>query len=170
MTKLAFEAWQLEQLAHLAVSDPARVERALAAVWEAQPDLLRDVVLWAVDRREIDHERACEILNIDAAELEKRLESLRSSTKTWEQYIEIEAESGTARMSDNHVPVWEVILEYRKVGSVGDLCETFPSLSKGALAAALRYAETHPKEIQDKIAAYESYVTRRQAVIRSEAS
>lgn len=166
MNHLAFEAWQLEQLAHLAASDPSRVERALEAVWKSDPELFRFVVLSAVDSRQISYERGAEILGMTTAEVEASLESLRKDA-SWEQYIEFDEESSTARMVANHVPVWEVVREHRRLGSVAELCETFPSLSKGALAAALRYAEAHAPEIQAKIVAYESYLDKRRAVIRS---
>ncbi len=170
MTNWAYESWQLEQLGYLAVSDPERVSSALKAFWEANPELFNDAILSAVDRRQISYERASELLDLSVAEINKLLEAQRSNSASWEQFIEVEAENGTARLSDSHVPIWEIIREYRKLGSVDSLCEAFPQLTQGSLAAALKYAEAHSTDIQSKIDAYEQYLDRRKAIIQSAAS
>lgn len=170
MTNVAFEAWQLEQLGHLAASDSDRVGRAFEAFWKANPDLLNDVVLSALDRRRISHEQAASILNVSLKQVTKRLESFRTESAAWEQFIEHDPEHGTVRLVDTHIPVWEVIREYRRIGSVAGLCESFPMVSHGALAAALKYADAHAEEIQTKISAYETYLDRRKAIIQPAAS
>jgi uncharacterized protein (DUF433 family) len=59
------------------------------------------------------------------------------------------------------VAVWEIVREYRKIGSVERLERSFPSLTRGELAAALKYAEHNPEEIENRILRYEDVRHRR---------
>ena len=68
-----------------------------------------------------------------------------------------------ARLAEGHIAVWEVVREYRKLGSVEELQSAFPSLDQAELAAALRYAQEHSEEIQALIDEYESVLAKRRA-------
>jgi uncharacterized protein (DUF433 family) len=72
-----------------------------------------------------------------------------------------EERGNVARLAEARIPIWEIVREFRKLGSVELLREAFPFLTPSELVAAMRYAEAHPSEIEAQIQQFESLIERR---------
>jgi uncharacterized protein (DUF433 family) len=155
------EHWQLAQLERLAQLDPERVETMLNTLWRSYPGLLEELATQALDREEITLERYASTLGLSAEEAEAKLHAYRNAGFRLETAV-VHSQN-IARLAKGQVAVWEVVREYRKLGSVEMLKQAFPSLSESELAAALRYAERNYEEIQAQIDGYESMLARRRA-------
>lgn len=149
----------LEQLQLLLRTCPDRVERALTKLWEADPDLHRDLAVGAVDHGRISPEDGAACLGVEAGELERLLDEYRRNQR--ESTGVVEKRGGTAFISGTQVAVWEVVRAYRRFGNLDLVLEGFPILSPAAVQAALRYAESHHEEVETAIAGYEQRVARR---------
>ncbi len=160
-----FEPWQLGQLQRLSQSDSERVETVLNTIWNSYPNLLADLAVAAVDQEQLSVESCAKLLKIEPAEVEERLVDFRqkSARFDYEWAVVVDHGSTVAKLVDSRVAVWEIVREYRKLGSVERLTEAFPSLPKSELAAALTYAEQNPSEIEDQISKYESILQKRRA-------
>lgn len=157
--------WQLGQLQRLSQSDPERVETILNTLWNSYPNLLAELAVAAVDQEQLSVESCAKLLLIDVAEVERRLVEFRQhhARFNYEQAVVVDHGSTVAKLVDSRVAVWEIVREYRKLGSVERLTEAFPSLPKSELAAALTYAERNPSEIEDQISKYESILQKKRA-------
>jgi len=153
------EPWQLRQLERLAQFDPERVETVLNTVWHSYPGLLNELAILAVDQEALSVERCAELCGVDASEVEARLIAFRRR----DSRADVVVEGNIARLRDGQVAVWEIVREFRKLGSVERLAETFPTLTHGQLAAAIKYAESHPEEVEDQIQRYERVLEKRRA-------
>ncbi len=153
--------WPLEQLQRMAKHDPTRVEGILSCLMQDHPDLLVDLVIGAVDQEMLTIQQASEWTGLEHYEVERRLYDFRRAYAYSEVAIEREPRAGVARLAGMNVTVWEIVREYRKLGSVEALSQSFPDLTRKDLAVALRFAEAHPGEIQQQIEQYEAVVNRR---------
>ena len=160
-----FEPWQLAQLQRLGLLDPERVETILNTVWRSYPGLLEDLAIAAVDQEQLSVEACAEQLVIDVAHVEERLIEFRQKNARFDYdwAVVFDGRSHIARLAESQVAVWEIVREYRKLGSVERLTESFPSLPKSELAAALVYAEQNPSEIEQQIARYEETIQKRRS-------
>jgi len=161
-----FEPWQLRQLHRLAELDPERSETILNTLWNQFPGLFEDVIVMAVDQGEIGIDRAAEVAGVTAAEIEARLQVMRRQESLLDRMVTVD-ETNVARLEDGKVAVWEIVRELRKLGSLERLESAFPSLHRTEIAAALKYAQSHPTEIEDQISRYEEAMSRRRAVYPS---
>lgn len=158
-----FESWQLGQLQRLTQSDPERVETILNTVWNSYPGLLADLAIAAVDQEQLSVDACADLLKIDTAEVERSLVEFRQKNAKFDYDWAVVVDNGSsvAKLVDSHVAVWEIVREFRKLGSVERLTEAFPSLPKSELAAALVYAEQNPSEIEDQISKYETILQKK---------
>jgi uncharacterized protein (DUF433 family) len=157
------EPWQLQQLQRLAAADPERVETVLNTLWNGFPELFRDLATAAVDQQELSVDRCASLLDVEPEAIEERLEAVRKRELRVDHAVVHDELGNVARLAECRVAVWEVVREFRKLGSVERLTEAFPWLSTGELAAALGYAEQNPAEIEDQISQYESVLEKRRA-------
>ncbi|HVL37914.1 MAG TPA: hypothetical protein VM328_00860 [Fimbriimonadaceae bacterium] len=141
--------------------DPERAETILNTLWCVQPGLLDELAVSAVDQEELSIGECASLLEISAEQVEERLIAFRRRVQLVD--LCVVRDRDVAKLAQGQVAVWEVVREYRKLGSVIRLKEAFPALSEGELAAALIYAEEHPAEIEDKINEFETMVVRRRA-------
>ncbi len=149
--------WILPQLKRLARMKPAAFEELVAHLREFHPNLYEELCLMAVEHGEMHHADCAVCLATDVSSLAVRLEIYRSDTGNDDQAILIEADdSQVAKLVNSGIFVWEIVREYRRLGSLGALKESFASLTEAELRAALRYSERNPEEIESKITEYES--------------
>jgi len=157
------EPWQLQQLQRLVKSDPERVEAILNTLWNVYPGLYTELAVSAVDQEILSVRECAERLDVNENQVERDLTDFRLSTKLMDAIVVRDGLRCIACLAEGGIPVWEVIREYRKLGSAARLKESFPSLSEGELAAAMRYASAHPDEIESLISDYENVLARRRA-------
>ena len=157
------ESWQLQQLQRLAALDPERVELVLNTIWNQYPGLYTELAVSAVDQEMLSVQEGAERLDVDESQVEKDLLDYRMCARSIETAVVHDQLRKVACLAQGGVPVWEVIREYRKLGSVQSLTASFPSLSAGELAAAIRYCEAHHDEIESLISDYENVLARRRA-------
>jgi uncharacterized protein (DUF433 family)/predicted HTH domain antitoxin len=155
------DLWQLQQLERLLRSEPDRVERAMQVLWRAEPDLFRDVTIGAVDQDALTLDEAARALGVSQDEAERMLVDFRARQQNTAGVIEHKGE--VAYLAGTHVSVWEIVREYRKADSVEQLYDSFPTLTRGLLMSALRYAERHPEEIDKQIAHYEAHLAKKRS-------
>lgn len=160
-----FETWQLGQLQRLSQTDPERVETILNTLWNSYPGLLSDLAIAAVDQEQLSVDACAELLDKQTSEVEEALVEFRqkSAKFNYDWAVVVDNGSSIAKLVDSHVAIWEIVREFRKLGSVERLTEAFPSLPKSELAAALVYAEQNPSEIEDQINKYETILQKKRA-------
>ena len=161
-----FEPWQLSQLHRLSELDIERTETVLNTLWNQFPGLFEDVAVMAVDQGALAVDKAAELCGASVAEIEARLQVLRRQESLLERMVTLD-DANVARLEDGKVAVWEIVRELRKLGSVERLESAFPSLQRTEIAAALKYAQIHPVEIEEQIRKYEEAMSRRRAVYPS---
>jgi uncharacterized protein (DUF433 family) len=158
------KSWQLDQLTELAQARPDQIDLALKALWEASPDLHEEVVLRATAYEQISLEEGAEELRISPENMTERLLMFRSTLKHVVKAIVVDAEfKNVARLAESGIAVWEVVREFRRLGSVDPLAEAYPRLSRLDLLAALQYAEQNPDDVERQINEYESFVQLKRA-------
>ncbi|MCC7229561.1 MAG: hypothetical protein IT203_04140 [Fimbriimonadaceae bacterium] len=160
-----YESWQLSQLQRLAVGDSERVETILNTLWHSYPGLLGELAIAAVDQEQLSVDDCARLLNLDVADIEAKLLEFRQKgiKDSYEWAVVIDSSNPVAKLADGQIAVWEVVREFRKLGSVERLTEAFPSLPKSELAAALIYAEQNPAEIESQISLYEEMIHKKRA-------
>lgn len=156
------ESWQLAQLQRMANGEPERVEQVLNTLWSNYPGLFEELAIAAIDQEMLTVDEGTKLLSFNEAEIEARLLEYRQRSKNYETAV-IHDELRKAACLEQGIPVWEVVLEFRKLGSVDMLKASFPSLTEGDLTSALKYAETHSEEIEHCISDYELIRARRKA-------
>lgn len=156
-----FEPWQVAQLQRLANIDLERAESVLNTVWSQYPGLYEQLALSALDQKQLSVEQCAKLIGVDEAACVERLQSLRSTLENRESAGVVIEPGQAAKVAAGSVAVWEIVREYRKIGSVERLVESFPSLSTAELVAGLNYARQHPEEIEEMIAKYEEALERR---------
>lgn len=156
-----FETWQIAQLGRLANIDLERAESVLNTVWSQYPGLYEQMALLALDQKQLEVEQCAKLLNVDEAECVERLQRLRGTLEHRDAAGVVIEPGQAAKVAGGSVAVWEIVREYRKIGSVERLVESFPSLSTNELVAALNYARQHPDEIEELISKYEAALERR---------
>jgi len=158
-----YDSWQLRQLQRLAQVDAERVETMLNTLWNSYPGLFADLAVAAVDQEQLSVDACATLLQVDPAEVDRRLIDFRNrAASPGDQAVVVEAGS-CAKLADSHIAVWEIVREFRKLGSVERLTEAFPSLPKTELAAALIYAEQNPGEIETQISRYEEILQKKRS-------
>ena len=153
--------WALCELCQLADRDPQRADRIVEALWAAHPRLLGELAIAAVENGQISAEQAAEVLAVSAEEVKSRVETFRKGQKP-SAPIEDDG-TGIARLAEGHVPVWEVVREYRKTYDIDHLALAFPALTPAELDAAIDYGKQHPDEIDNLIVKYENMQDRKRA-------
>ncbi len=159
------EPWQLDQLKRLSQVDPERVETMLNTLWKSYPGLLADVAIAAVDQEQFSVADCAALLGIETSAVETRLRAFRQvqANADCQWAVVVDNNSSVAKLADSSISVWEIVREFRKLGSVERLTESFPSLAKSELAAALVYAEQNPAEIEEQILKYEEMLNKRRS-------
>lgn len=161
---ITLEDWQCRQLDRLAKVDKDRVEAMLNTLWASYPGLLAELAIGAVDQETLSIDRCAAVLGIDVEEVESHLIAFRRQASTQAQdVVRCSKGSNGALIAEGQVAVWEIVREYRKLGSVERLRDSFPALSEPQLAAAFDYAQANPAEIEDKIDAYERVLARKRS-------
>lgn len=146
----------LPQLRRLARVKPESFEVIVGHVREFHPGLYEELCLMALEQGDISQSECAVCLATDVSHLAVRLEIYRNDVGDSGNPILIEVdENGVACLVDSRIFVWEIEREFRKLGSIDALKESYTGLTEGELRAALRYAERHPDEIERKIRAYE---------------
>ena len=107
-------------------------------------------MIMAADEGQVSLQEVAELLSIGREEAESKLAHYHS---TGDHRIEII--DGVAKLVSCRIAVWEVEREYRKGSSVSALAAMYPSLPMSEIKAALRYADTHPDEINAMIEKFE---------------
>jgi uncharacterized protein (DUF433 family) len=157
-----FADWQLGELQALANFDPERVETILNTLWASYPGLHQELLINALEEGRITEQDAIRTLGVSPAELAALRKSHDAAPTGMPALALVElAEGHAARLSGCRVNVWEVVREYRKLGSVDRLEDAFHGVSIAELAAALEYARLNPAEIQDQIDRYEALLEHR---------
>ncbi len=160
-----FETWQLAQLQRLSQTDTEQVETVMNTVWNSYPGLLSQLAISAVDQEQLSVDACATLLNVDIEEIEAALLEFRQKNARcdYQWAVVVDRDSSIAKLADSRVAVWEIVREYRKLGSVERLVEAFPTLPKSELAAALTYAEQNPGEIEAQIDKYETILQKKRA-------
>ena len=157
------EQWQLPQLQRLAKLDPQRVEMLLNTLWDRYPGLYTELAISAVDQEMLSVDECADRLCLPPEQIERDLVDFRQCAGSVEAAV-VPDHRNVACLAQTGVPVWELVRQYRKVEcSLEKLSAAFPSLSQRELAAAIRYAEAHPEEIEAKISEYETVLAKRRA-------
>lgn len=157
------ETWQFRQLERLASADPDRAETILNTVWRSFPGLLGELAIGAVDQEELTVQACAELLDMSEEDVEQRLHAYRRRSQRFDYAVVHDRDTHIARLADGKIAVWEIIREFRKLGSVDRLRQAFPGVSEADLASAFRYAEAHAKEIEQLIEDYESRLAKMRA-------
>jgi uncharacterized protein (DUF433 family) len=148
-------------LQRLSTHDLEQTESILNTLWAQYPGLYDQMALSALDQRRLSVEDCAKRLGLAEEECVERLKLYRQSVPS-EAPVDVIQEPGQAtRVASGTVAVWEIVREFRKIGSLEALVESFPSLTTGELAAAIAYARQHPDEIEDMINRYEEALARR---------
>lgn len=160
---IRFEGWQSSQLERLAKLDPERAEAVLNTLWAVCPGLLEEMAISAVDQETLSVAACAELLGLESEEVDQRLVAFRKHTLNLERAVVRSGCTNGAKLAGGQVAVWEIIREFRKLGSVDRLRESFPSLSEAELSSAFLYADDHKSEIEEKIVAYENMLARKRS-------
>lgn len=162
MTHFEGEHWLLPQLRRLSKIKPGAFDEVVTHLREFHPGLYEELCLMAVEHGDLEASECAVCLATDVSSLAVRLEIYRSDAGNDENAIMIESdENGVASLVGSRIFVWEIVREYRRLGSLTALKEAYAALTEGELRAALRYAERHETEIENKIRAYEDRFARR---------
>jgi len=159
---IKLEEWQLQELQRLAASDPERAETILNTVWQGFEGLLQELTVAAIERGTLSAEEGSERLAIPVADVLERVEAFRGSTRDASVVCPVSGRG--ARVAGGQIAVWEIVREYRKLGSAEQLTQAFPALSVVELGAAMVYARSHPEEVEEQIAEYEELLEKKRAV------
>lgn len=157
------QPWQLLQLQRMAMRDSERLETIMNTVWASYPGLYAEMAIAAHDQGQLSLEECASLLEMTEIEVSEALLQFRKRSVPIEAAVILASGSRVAKIASGQVAVWEVVREFRKLGSAERLKDSFPSLSEGELAAALRYAQENPAEIENLIEEYELLTFKRRA-------
>jgi len=160
-----FEPWQLSGISRLSKIDQERVETILNTIWNSYPGLFESLAIAAVDKEELTIDAFSKLLSVSHEEVEAKLVEFRTAhgfrqESTSRAVVDVEV-NAVAKLDSSAIAVWEVVREFRKLGSLERLCDAFPGIPNFDIASALKYAEQHPTEIEAQIDRYENLLTRR---------
>lgn len=154
--------WMLQQFVRLTKVQPIRAEELVARMCEQHPDLYLDLLIGAVDQELLPIEEASELTGLSSDAIEKLMVEHRRAIALNEGFVVCElSHGGTAKIGGHGVAVWEVVREARRSDGLEGLSESFPTLTKLEIQAALDYAEAHGREIEEEIERYEAMVQRK---------
>ncbi len=142
---------------------PERVDEAMLRLFDLDPKLRNDLVIGAVDQEMLTVSQAAEFTGMTNEEIDVRLMEFRSLMAQRDVRIEKLSDRAVARIVGAGISVWEVVREFRRVGSFEGLRESFPALTQSELTIALAYGTEHSVEIEDDIRRYEEVVARRRS-------
>jgi len=155
------ESWLIEQIVRLAHSNPERFRQLVDVVQSEAPEIYEELAIMAVEHGQMTPSECAVCLATDEQSVDFRLEVYRRDASESIDTVLIQSDpAGVARLAASQVTVWEVVREYRKVGSVANLKTAFPGLTESELRAALVYAGRNPDEIGAKIKQYEEFIQR----------
>lgn len=163
-TQIGTEPWQAAEIARLAKSRPDQFQRLISVIQVHAPEVYEQLAIMAVEHGGMSSSECAACLETDEQAVDFRLEIYRRDASEGDSTVLITSDkSGTARLAASQITVWEVVREYRKLGSVERLKSAFPSLSESELRAALVYAGRNPDEIGAKLMQYEEHIQRTKA-------
>lgn len=151
----------LHQLLSFAERNPGRVEHALEAMWQADPHLIRDIAVEAVQGNLLTIEEGANWLGISVTEFESHVTKAAEEPGGYSTIGRDPDRRQPAKLARSGVAVWEIVREYRKEESLSRLQEHYASISHLELFEALLYAEEHPEEINADIERYEQFVRKK---------
>jgi uncharacterized protein (DUF433 family) len=157
---ISYAPWQLDQLSKLRQSDAERVESMLNTLWQSYPGLVEELAAMAVVKGDLATEAAATLVGMTVPQMEAMVVAVRNRQASAETDL-IHVQGKVAKISDRGVAVWEIVREYRKLGSVERLADSFPTLTRAEIAAALRYAQSNSADIELQIARYEEALSNR---------
>lgn len=156
--------WTFPQLERMALLRPHRMDELLARLMQVEPGLARELAAMAVEEGVLSLDAAAQSLNLSAEEFAADVEAMRTQMEREAgEALIVRDQKGVARLTSQHVAVWELVMEYRRAGSVEMVRSVFPSLSETEVRAALSYAGRNPDEIGAQIRTYEEHVERARA-------
>ncbi len=155
------ECWQGEQLLRLAKRCPDRFGEVWATVCREFPELPAELALAAVEQGELSTSDCAEFLQIAEDQVDERIEGFRTTSPNFESAVVVDEGTRIAKIDDGQVAVWEIVREYRKLGSAERVLSTFRGISPADLTAALRYAEQNPAEIDAQIEQFEEHLRKK---------
>jgi uncharacterized protein (DUF433 family) len=138
------------------------MESILNTLFSVMPSLSAELAIGAVLEGELSEAEAAERLGVQADEIQAKVSQYRQSLMAFGRADVVLTERG-AQVEGGQIFVWEIIREFRKLGSLERLAESFPSLTPAELGAALRFAQDNPEQIESAIAAYEEVQTRKRS-------
>lgn len=142
--------WQLDQLERIGQHTPERLEELLTALWNRYPNLQEELAIMAADQGQISVQEVANLLLIGREEAESKLAHYHNTGDH-----RIEMVDGVAKLVSCGIAVWEVEREFRETGDVGALAAQYPGMPMSEIKAALRYAASHPEEIEEMIQKFE---------------
>ncbi len=155
------EPWLISQIGQLAKSNPERFRQLIEVIQAHSPEIYEELAIMAVEHGQMTASECAVCLETDEKAVDFRLEVYRRDASENIDTVLIHSDlGGVARLAASQVTVWEVVREYRKVGSVESLKTAFPGLTESELRAALVYAGRNPDEIGAKIKQYEEFIQR----------
>jgi uncharacterized protein (DUF433 family) len=155
--------WIFPQLERLATERPERLAQVLEVLLREIPELSGELAAMAVEEKMITPEAAAEFLGVSAKEMANRVKEIQQVLEAETGHARIARDAtGVARLVGHPVAVWEVVREYRRLGSVEAVKAVMP-LSEVDIRLALNYAGRNPDEIGSQIQSYEEHVERSRA-------
>ena len=125
------EPWQMPQLQRLAKLAPQRVESLFNTLWIQYPGLYEALAIAAVDQEMLSVEACADLLQVPTWVVEEKLIQDRRSTVSIESaVVHDDSHKNVARLANGQVGVWEVVREYRTMGSVEQLRGLFAECAK----------------------------------------
>jgi uncharacterized protein (DUF433 family) len=151
-----FDDWQLRQLQRLATLEPQRVEALMNYLYGVEPKLLNDLAIAAVEAGDLTLEQGAAVTGMHPEDVADYAQRWTEKSMHPDMLVVFDPEKGTALCAESRIPVWEIVATQRRLGTVAELTERFPSIPASELMAAVDYAARHPEEIEAEIERYES--------------
>lgn len=137
----------------------------LNTLWRQYPELFDELAISAVDQEQLSIDACASLLDIEPRAVEDRLLAFRRIAVPFDSaVVHDDSVKHVARLANGQIAIWEIVREFRKLGSAEKLRDSFPGVPEGELAAALRYAQAHTDEIDAMITEYEEVLAKRRAV------
>lgn len=156
--------WIFPQLERLAVERPDRLAEVIAHLLEHVLGLESELTAMAVEEELLSADEGAGHLGISVEDMESAVHQIKEVLMRETAHARIARDAnGVARIVDEHVAVWEVVREYRRLGAVEAVSQVMPMLSEVDIRLALTYAGRNPDEIGVLIQNYEAHQERARA-------